>query len=547
VSRYRRASAIRWRSWRAPLVAAAASALIYAPSLLNGFALDDVRDVEQNSAIRDGLGPIELALTPYRTSVPPQRSPYRPLTSISFGVDWALGGGSPIAFHATNVLLHALTTAALTSLLLVLGSGPALGLAGGLVFAVHPVHVEAVANVVGRADVLMTLFVLVGALIFLDRSQSSARRVLGVGLAYGLALASKENGVVFPALLVGLLLLRPGTGDDAEDRGRTDRRDDLWVLAGTLVVLVIYLAVRYRVLGTLVHRDTAPYITILPTTLRWTTAVANLGHLARLLVMPVDLISDYGPDVVIPNGPLNPRFLIGLLLGAATITAGYLSWTRDRWIALGLAWTVLSLLVVSNLIVPIGVWVAERTLYLPSVGLSMLVVGVGSAARHTRTGRTRIALFALLVALGVGTWRTLDRIPAWRDTDAILMTLAEEHPESFRSQWYLARKLTDAGRPDRGIEWFERAVETNPNDLLLHLDHARALLLGRRPDEAESVIVPLPPADPARFVYLAQSMIMRGRPEEARVIVREGLLRFPLDVRLQRQARELGLGPGDNR
>jgi hypothetical protein len=512
---------------------------VYVPSLANGFALDDERDIRNNPAIVDATGPVDVALSPYRGAVPAARSPYRPLTSLTYWANWVVGDGSTRAYHAVNVLLHVLASALVVHLLIALGTSSAGALVGGALFAVHPVHVEAVANVVGRAEVLMTMFCLLGALAFLSRSVSPTLRAILVAASYALALGAKENGVVLPGLLV-LLLLLPA---DAKARPNASIRTELLVLAPTLLVLIGYLALRQGVLGTLIHRDTAPYIALLSSGERITSAVANLPHLGRLLVFPLDLVADYGPDVIVPSGLDSFRFWMGVLV-AGLSTA--LAWTLYRTQRLGLVallWVTASVLLVSNLVIPIGVWVAERTLYLPSVGVAIGVAAlVQSVERHY--GRHLVVAWIVggLLVLG-GAWKTLDRTPAWRDTEAVLTTLADEHPESYRSQWWLARRLTEIGDLDGGLRWFEQAVRTSPNDLRLALDYARTLLLAGRPGEAEAIAAPLPPTDPTRFVYLAQSKIMTDRPDEARTDVTEGLLRFPGDARLIGQARDLGLGP----
>jgi predicted Zn-dependent protease len=103
--------------------------------------------------------------------------------------------------------------------------------------------------------------------------------------------------------------------------------------------------------------------------------------------------------------------------------------------------------------------------------------------------------------------------------------------------------MTDIGDLERGLRWFEEAMRTSPNDLRLALDYARTLLLAGRPTDAEAIVAGLPPTDPARFVYLAQSRIMTGRTDEASGDVRKGLRRFPSDARLIGQAQELGIAP----
>jgi len=534
---------VKPRPGRAAVAAGLLAFVIYLPSLRNGFALDDVRDVRDNPAITDASGPLDVLLSPYRGDVPPGRSPYRPITSLSFWMNWRLSDGAASSFHVVNVLLHSLATVLVVYLLVALGASGTAGLAGGLIFAIHPVHIEAVAGIVGRADVLMTIFCLLGAIAFLARGLGPVARASIVALAYALALGAKENGVALPAMLA-LLLVLPRRPTSTEAARPAPLRRELLVLAPTILVLGAYLGLRHAVLGTLVQRDTAPYITMLPTPERVMTAVANMLQLGRLLLFPADLVADYGPRVINPVGLASPRLWLGGLTAALTIALAVLLYRRARLASVALAWVVLSTLVVSNLVIPIGVWVAERTLYLPSVGVSLGTAAlVGSLTQApTRVLRGLWAGLALVVVLA--SWKILDRTPAWRDTETVLRTLAEEHPESFRGEWWLAQSLTEVGDYTSGLRWFEEARQASPNDLGLALDYARALLLAGQPQKAESLVEPLPPSDPARFVYLAQSRLMTGRREAARAAVRAGLARFPGDARLLAQAHELGVERG---
>ena len=551
--------------------------VVYLPSLGNGFALDDTGDIVENTTVHTLANTGDILTSPYRGRVPPGRSPYRPVTSLTYALNWTMGSGSPVPFHAFNVALHGTNTALVTVLLTTLGATPILALLGGAVFAVHPVHVEAVANAVGRGDALMALFVLLGALAYLGRFRSAWARVGLVSLAYAMALASKENGVVLPALLVMLSLLFPervgragrsgraGRTGGAERTGRERWDSQLPLFAALAGVLVLYLTVRYQVLGTLFHRDAAPYIVMLPTSLRMTTAVANVTELVRLLLFPADLVADYGPAVILPAGTGALRFWVGggVLLGVAVLAVRTLalraraeepptasSLRRSPWVTLGVVWVVLSFAVVGNVFFPVGVWVAERTLYLPTVGVSLLVVGLGQYAigfleeSRPRLRFSFVGAATLLVLLGGA--RTWTRNAAWRDTEAVFMTLADEHPESFRAQWWMGMQMIEAGERDRGLEWLGQAVDLNPNELRLQLDFVRGLLLAGRSEEAMALVSSLPPADPARYVYLTQSHIQLDQPDRAREAVQEGLARFPEDARLMRQARELEIRPTEN-
>ena len=541
---------IRVSSRTAAAMAVILSLVVYLPSLGNGFALDDTGDIVENTVVHGLANSSEILTSPYRGRVPPERSPYRPLTSLTYALNWSMGSGSPLPFHAFNVAFHAANTALVTILLTTLGAAPPLALLGGAIFAVHPVHVEAVANSVGRGDALMALFVLLGVLAYLRRFRSEWIRVGLVGLAYALALAAKENGVVLPVLLVVLSLLFPGRSERGGWSGSPSVSTQL-PLFGTLAgVLLLYLGLRYQVLGTLFHRDAAPYIVTLPASLRMSTAVANVTEFLRLFLFPADLAADYGPDVILPTGVGALRFWLGggMLLAVGTVAVA--SVRRSPWIALGTVWITLSLAVVGNVLFPVGVWVAERTLYLPSVGISLLAVGLGQHTvgflRESPPRLRPIAVGAATLLVILGGARTWTRNAAWYDTEAVFMTLAEEHPEAFRAQWWMGMRLIDAGDQIQGLEWLKQAVSINPNELRLQLDFVRGLLLAGRSEEALVIVSDLPPADPARDVYLTQSHIQLGQPDLALEAVQGGLSRFPEDARLMRQARELGVSPETN-
>jgi thioredoxin-like negative regulator of GroEL len=111
----------------------------------------------------------------------------------------------------------------------------------------------------------------------------------------------------------------------------------------------------------------------------------------------------------------------------------------------------------------------------------------------------------------------------------------------------MGMRLVDAGEEERGVEWLSQAVDLNPNELRLQLDLVRGLLMAGRSEEAVALVSGLPPADPARDVYLTQSHIQLDQPDRARDAVLEGLARFPEDARLMGQARDLGVSPEENR
>jgi predicted Zn-dependent protease len=151
-----------------------------------------------------------------------------------------------------------------------------------------------------------------------------------------------------------------------------------------------------------------------------------------------------------------------------------------------------------------------------------------------------VAAAILFVILGAA--RSWTRSGTWRDTETVLATLAEDHPESFRAQWWVAGRLVQAGSVERGLDRMEEAVRLNANDAFIRLDQVRLLLVAGRPAEAEEKLRSIPEGmSPTWHAYRVQSLADRGLMEEAREAARRGLERFPGNELLSGQAAALGV------
>ncbi|HEX6066425.1 MAG TPA: hypothetical protein VFZ04_19465, partial [Longimicrobiales bacterium] len=179
------------------IATAVVALLTYVIALRNGFAFDDVVLIPNDARVINGqLG--QLVGTSYWKDA--ALALYRPLTSLSFGLDWGMSRGSPAWFHFTNIVWH-MGASTLVFVLLRRYFTVTAALLGGMLFAVHPVHVEAVANIVGRAELMAACFVLTACTLW-PRIQLRAARASIVAVLYFLALCAKEGAVVLPGLLV---------------------------------------------------------------------------------------------------------------------------------------------------------------------------------------------------------------------------------------------------------------------------------------------------------------------------------------------------------
>src|SRR5438445_328176 len=183
---------------RVYLVVATAAAVVHLGVLWNGFALDDLTIIVANPLVHSLSGVWRAFAAPYFPANL-DVSVYRPLTIATYALDWSVG--ATVWFHAVNLMWH-VGASVLVALLARRWAGDAAGLVAGIVFAVHPVHVEAVANVVGRNELMAAAFTLLAVYAALERGS-----VLWSAAALTAGLLSKENAAVAPALVAAAWLL----------------------------------------------------------------------------------------------------------------------------------------------------------------------------------------------------------------------------------------------------------------------------------------------------------------------------------------------------
>lgn len=524
------------------------AAAVYANASGNGFALDDQFIILANERVH-GVDRIPEAITqPYWPGAPGRIGLYRPLTAASFAIDWQLWGADARPFHLTNIALHALAALLVFAVL-----GPLVGLpgaaAGAALFAVHPVHVEAVANTVGRSELLAAILVLAAAALY-QRLQSTSwlRLWAGAGAiaaAYFLGLAAKEIAVTLPALLLLLELGRtaraePGSDSEGPGSGPRSLRSVLadalagarrrWPVYGLLTLaLAGYLSLRTWALGTPLGNDAAPFLETLSAPQRVMTAVSVWPEYLRLMLAPVDLVADYSPGVIMPALGFGPHVLAGLLVAALAALLVAACWRTQPTVSLGVLWFAVAMLPIANLAFPVGVLLAERTLYLPSVGLAMAAAGAFRWAWGDPR-RRRTAIVAGIVVLTLAATRTWLRTPTWRTTTTVIDSLVRDHPESFRAQWVLADRALERGHGDEALQRFRRATALMPTHYRLRVDYGHALVRLRRYAAAARNFRAARDAVPEildAHVNLMIALMAAGHPDQAVAAGMEALLWHP--------------------
>lgn len=421
---------------------------VFAPTLDNGFVWDDLTFVESwGSKLKN----VQLGLNflfPSRSEEARSSKYFRPIFSASLIMDAKIWGNSPFGFHLTNILLHSVSTVLLYLLILLLfkeferGPGESEAFLGAMLFAVYPIHVEAVSFISARGDILAAMFFLL-CLIFYILSYRNIFFILLAGASFYLSFLSKEVAFAFPIIIIGFDLI---------SRRMLNRANIIkYIVIG--VLLIIYFNLRWgsienslNILNTAAFRETG----ISPGISEFITLFlgAYLFY-AWKLIFPYDLNHFIG---AFPAGDaLN--IIISVLLIAGVISVFIISFRKKENItAFSLLWIFATLgPAVLIAVYPLAVTrFAERFLYVPSAGFCMLL-GYLIVRGGKLTGKRWAAIAAggLLCASYIVV--TVKGQEVWQDEITFWEAAVKRSPSQISPKVNYGEALRKYGRVDEAI------------------------------------------------------------------------------------------------
>jgi len=470
----------------------ALGALAYANSVPNEFAYDDMHIIVENPGIQS-LDSLPAALAhPYWTGgFGRELGLWRPTTTLVLGLEYAVAGEYHTFYHLVNVLVHAGVSVLVVLLLFELLSLPA-AFAGGLIFAVHPVHVEAVANVIGVAELLSAGFFLAACLVHVRSGPESRwRSSLAVGLLYMLAFGAKESAVTLP----GIIFLLDGARERLSHRDLAGYLRRRWKVYGVMAVVAAFmLLVRVRILGSVASPFGPLGADLLEEVPKIWTLAEVWSHYVRLMIFPMDLSMDYSPNVIPISMGWGAANSVGAVLALAILAGALFAWRRPemargrdtaRAASFAVVWFVITISPIANVFFLSGVLLAERTLYLPSVGI---VAAMGWAVVRWARIRPRGAWVGLGVVVLLMGAKTYDRNPTWKDNLTAFGQLLEDYPHSGRSQWVLGDLFFQQGREREGLVSYRAAIDILGPHYQLITEISRKLMSRERYDAAEHLL-----------------------------------------------------------
>lgn len=486
--------------------------LLYANTLSYEYTLDDAIVITDNMYTQEGLAGIPgiLKYDTFKGFFKTEGKDklvsggrYRPLSVITFALEWALFAkpkkdangvilkdksgndlyeGSPFMGHLINIVLFALTCLLLYNTLkylLTISNLPQaatpVAFVAALLFTVHPIHTEAVANIKGR-DEIMALLGAVGALFLTLRAvdKNKMTDAIWASVVLFMGMLSKENTITFLGIIPLALYFTSRTSIGAW-AGKT---------YPLVAAVVAFLVVRGSILGWSLGEEPMelmnnPFVKLegsqyVPFDFgeKLATIIYTLGLYVWLILFPHPLTHDYYPRHVEIMSFSSPYVLLSLLLYAGMIGYAIYGLKKKSIDAFGLWWYLLSLSIVSNLVFPVGTNMSERFVFMPSAGIMLALSWWWYKALYA-PGKSAAA-WALVALLAIPySIKTILRNGAWKDNYTLFTTDVQVSGRSAKllnavagESTRMARNITDtaASRIEftKIKNWLNTALQIHP-------------------------------------------------------------------------------------
>lgn len=436
-------------------------ALVYGNSLRNGFTLDDGYYIVGNPHV---TSPSMRGIFVPQTFT----KVFRPVTFATFALSWKLGRGSPFVFHLFNLILHAAVTLLLYLLLQTIwieapqgdlhrGDQPpdsisqskAVAFAAALLFAVHPIHTEAVSSIVGASELLAAGFILAAWLLHLKN------RPVAALICFVLAVLSKESAAVFLPLVLVV------------DYARDDWKPHVlryFVFAG---VSLAYAGLLWKVHADFFGEGVAASqldnpLAVIPAGWRILNALRVAWKYAALHVYPAALSSDYSFNQI--RIYFDWRHTWAAALGALGVAGAWVwaIWKRRIGPALAGSIFLVGFATTANILVPIRTIMGERLAYLPSAGFCLLAALSWNWLRNRQRTAAWVALAAVVAVFSI---RTIVRNQDWKDNFTLFSADARAVPDSSRIHAELAGTYMEKKELNMAATEFQKSLQIYPDNV----------------------------------------------------------------------------------
>jgi tetratricopeptide (TPR) repeat protein len=412
--------------------------LLYSNTIQHEYAYDDYSLIVDNQLVKQGVSGIpDILKTNYRYGYWNDKGTlYRPASLVMFAVEWEFWPNQTSAGHFVNVILYALLCMILYKVLLLLFKDYKfyIPLVATLVFILHPIHTEVVANIKSRDEILAMLFGLLQIFYFV-KYWDQGRKVKDIILSlifFALALLSKESAILFSLFLIfGVLLFR-----------KIDIKTNWKLSVPFLLVFGVYLLIRASVLGGLSAVNNVGVIdNFLVETDGFISLFANAFHILGVylfkLVLPYQLISDGSINHFELVQPSSWKFLCSLLVYMIIFFFSIRFYRKNALMSFAGIVFLSSIFFISNLFFLTGTSYGERLLFVPSLGFAIAIAYLFSLLADKLKNQTYVNVFLAILFVFYG-YQTIDRNKDWESNKTLYEADIQKAPNSARLNTILA-------------------------------------------------------------------------------------------------------------
>lgn len=433
---------------------------------------------------------------------------YRPLAMTSYWLDYHLWGYNPTGYHFTSILIHALTGIVIYLLLLKLFSDPLLAILSALFFIIHPIQTEAVAYIAVRQDPLAAFFLFLTLLLYIYYRRTERLSFYRFSfLCYFLALLSKEISAVFP-----LVFLLYEYCFAALNKRNFKKILPFLLAAGTFVLLKFTVfsfeteKLRGNTLG-IWHRING----------FWQSIAQYLG----LLILPINQHMEYGMKKFYF---LSAGVITGVILTVLLLYIAFRAKKKHPVIFFSILWFFINLLPFTG-IYPINSYMAERWLYVPSLGFFIAMAYLLTQGLK-KTGSSRILAQFLLITLAIGySLKTVIHNEYWKDAPTFFTKTLFYADDAYKPEFYyeLGRYYTEKKDPQKAMRMYEETIKRQPDYYLAYNGMGNVFLQQKEYDKAVSsylLTIDLKPSYIPAYTNLAYAYSLMGEYEKAKEIIK---------------------------
>ncbi|MCW3070468.1 MAG: bacteriophage receptor-2C outer rane subunit [Bacteroidetes bacterium] len=425
------------------LIISVLALLLYANTLKHGFVLDDIAVIENNKFVKEGISGIPKLLTTFywQGFWESNAGLYRPASMVMFALEYQLSPGNPLIHHFVNILLYVLVCCLLyrTFTKLFEKINPLFFLLVTLLFVVNPLHTEVIANIKSRDELLALLFFLLCCnYLYFKSGENKMKAMLLAALFFLLSLLSKEGAIVF---LPVIFLF-----DFLKDRNITSILKNRLNLIVTSLVWLLWHQYVIRSAGSAVIQYTRNDNSLVGASFIEQKATA-LGIFARYmmkLVYPYQLSYDYSFNQIPVIGLFSPLALLGLFFLGLLVFAGFRYFKKDVLISIGIAFILLPLFLTGNLFFNIGATMADRFLFISTIGSSLLICRLVFHLSKTDLQKNfpaAKASYVFIPVLLLFSVKTYTRNGDWKDDATLFASDVNTVPNSARAHYNYATAL----------------------------------------------------------------------------------------------------------